>query len=233
MDILQTPAVPSTDSAICSDCGAPLVSDQRYCLACGAPVSPVRLAFLDVLQAEHAPAERGAFASATGYVQLEEQGPGGWLRRYSGLLSLLTVLLLTMLIGLLVGHWLTQKAAPTNQVLTVKGLSLPASSPATGAAPEATTSPGSTSKEATSKAAGSASKAASVSASKASQGAGEGSAKRSEAAEAKEVKEAEAKPLPKPAKANPNTLKALSKKTGKSYEQELNKLDNGDQPIEG
>src|ERR1700722_17258456 len=42
--------VPSEQSAAtCANCGAALVADQRYCLTCGQPCSPVRLAFLDVL----------------------------------------------------------------------------------------------------------------------------------------------------------------------------------------
>ena len=44
----------------CADCGAPLVADQRYCLSCGQPASPVRLAFLDVLQGQ--PGTVGALA---------------------------------------------------------------------------------------------------------------------------------------------------------------------------
>ena len=51
--------VPS-ESANCSNCSAPLVADQRYCLSCGQPCSPVRLAFLDVLQTEHQPQAAGA-----------------------------------------------------------------------------------------------------------------------------------------------------------------------------
>ncbi|MGD0455811.1 MAG: zinc-ribbon domain-containing protein, partial [Solirubrobacteraceae bacterium] len=57
--------VPSGQSeTTCEHCGAPLLADQRYCLACGQPCSPVRLAFLDVLQGEQS---RGALP-----------GPGGW-----------------------------------------------------------------------------------------------------------------------------------------------------------
>ena len=46
------PVPTEQDGATCANCGAALVADQRYCLSCGHPTSPVRLAFLDVLQAE-------------------------------------------------------------------------------------------------------------------------------------------------------------------------------------
>ena len=44
--------VPSENNA-CAHCGSPLVADQRYCLSCGQPASPVRLAFLGVLRARN------------------------------------------------------------------------------------------------------------------------------------------------------------------------------------
>ena len=48
--------VPSEqDRASCRTARAVLAPDQRYCLACGQPVSPVRLAFLDVLQSDSQP----------------------------------------------------------------------------------------------------------------------------------------------------------------------------------
>ena len=50
-------------------------------------------------------------------------GPYAWLRRYSGLFGLLSVLLLAIVAGLLVGHWVTQSKAPSQQVLRVEGLS--------------------------------------------------------------------------------------------------------------
>lgn len=148
----------------------------------------------------------------------------GWLGRYSGVLGLLTVLLIAVLIGLLIGHWLTQKQAPSHQVITVKGLST-----STGAASNATSGtsvPAATSTQAGTSKAKAASPTA-ASAKKAPQ------AKSSEASEVKEVKEAETKALPKPVKADPKTLQKLSKKTGKDYEREINKLVTGDQPIEG
>ena len=48
---IQTPSEEGAP-AKCANCGSSLVADQRYCLTCGQPCSPTRLAFLDVLQAE-------------------------------------------------------------------------------------------------------------------------------------------------------------------------------------
>ena len=54
MNVFPIQAPPSEEGgqAKCPNCGAAIVADQRYCLTCGRPCSPVRLAFLDVLQAE-------------------------------------------------------------------------------------------------------------------------------------------------------------------------------------
>ncbi len=123
MDVLPSPpaALPAA-AATCAGCGAPLEADQRYCLACGRPCSPVRLAFLDVLQSEHAvPTAVLSAPAGTGYAPpAEPAGTLAALRRYSGLFGLLGVLLVSLLIGLLVGHWLTGSTAG-KQVLEVKG----------------------------------------------------------------------------------------------------------------
>src|SRR5271154_6940543 len=95
--------VPS-DSATCTNCSAPLVADQRYCLSCGQPCSPVRLAFLDVLQNERQQPQAATpyAASPVAYAQSPQQdGPQDWLRRYAPLFAVLSVLLLAMVIGLL------------------------------------------------------------------------------------------------------------------------------------
>ena len=210
--------VPAEQSgATCASCGAALVADQRYCLTCGQPCSPVRLAFLDVLQPEAgaagAPARpswsaAGIIDSPAGYVPLQP-GAGGWLQRYSGLLSLLSVLVLCLLVGLLVVHWVTQ-GNKTNapQIVKVEGL---ASLPAAAAA---STSPASTTPA-----------ASAPEASKASQ--------KEEAEESKEAAKetkAEKAPPPKPVKVAPAKLKKLSSTTGRQHQQEVNAL--GAQPIE-
>jgi len=196
------------------------VADQRYCLACGQPASPVRLAFLDVLQSEQG---RGSVPGAPGWAPgtidmspvgyapvYPQQGVGGWLRRNSGLFSLLTVLLLCLVVGLLLGHWVTQgKSTPAGpQVVKVEGLSaLPtaAASGTTSAAPSTT-------------------KAASSS-SKSTAKEEEEEAKES----AKETKEEKAPP-PAPTKVSSSTLQKLSTSSGKKHEEEINAL--GSKPIE-
>jgi hypothetical protein len=216
--------VPSEQpSATCANCGAELVADQRYCLSCGQPVSPVRLAFLDVLgadqsQSQHQPgsalAAPPAWAPRGGavevgpwaYAQLPpEQGAGAWLRRYSGLLSLLSVLVLCLLVGLLVGHWVTQGRSTSSgpQVIKVEGL---AAAPTAAATTTPSSSPAV---------------------------AGKANAAREEAEEAKEAAKetkAEKAPPPAPVKVAPSKLRKLSTTTGKKHEEEVNAL--GAQPIE-
>ena len=131
--------VPSEQGgATCANCGAALVADQRYCLSCGQPASPVRLAFLDVLQGD-GPAAGVAPTielGPAGYVPIgDARGANGWLRRNSGLLGLLAVLVLCLIAGLLVGHWASQGGTkvPAKQVVEVKGLSGLAAAPAAAA----------------------------------------------------------------------------------------------------
>lgn len=208
------PSEPS--AATCSGCGAALVADQRYCLTCGAPCSPVRLAFLDVLAGEQAsagtpgaagwPARGTVDLGPVGYAPIyQEPSAGGWLRRYSGLLS---VLLLCLVTGLLVGHWVTQGKASGPQVVKIEGLSGVPAAAATSA--PASTTPTASSTPAVSKA-----------------------TEKEEAEEskeaAKETKAEKAAP-PAPVKVTPSKLKKLSTTTGKQHQEEVNAL--GAQPIE-
>ncbi len=216
VSLMPVPSEPV--AATCTGCGAALVADQRYCLACGQPCSPVRLAFLDVLQErpQGAVPPPPSWATpgtielgASGYVPVLEPGPNGWLRRYSGLLALFAVLLMCLLVGLLVGHWVTQgnSKAPAKQVVEIKGLSgIPgtvAANPAGAAAPAVETPAAS---KATAKEEAEESKEA-----------------------AKETK-AEKAPPPKPVTVTPTKLKKLTKTTGKQHQEEINAL--GAQPIE-
>jgi hypothetical protein len=209
--------VPSEQAGTsCANCSAPLAPDQRYCLACGQPVSPVRLAFLDVLQAEAQPyaASQGPAGSLPStYLPVSESAVGayGWMRRYSGLFGLLSVLLLAIVVGLLIGHWVTQSKTPAQQVLKVEGLSAAAPLGAPAATTASTTAPGAVSKPAASAVPG----------------------KESAKTEAKEVQEAQAiekKPPPKAIKVNSTKLKKLGSTTGKKHQEEVNSL--GAQPIE-
>ena len=212
-------AVPSEhDASTCANCGAELVADQRYCLACGHPVSPVRLAFLDVLNEEGALPGRGLLAPGTiemapfAYGPAAQPGLGGWLRRNTGLLSLLAVLLLCLIAGLLVGHWVTQngKTAPTGpQTLKIEG--------SLGGLATSTTSSTSAGSNTSSKSAAS-----------------QSATKQEEAEEAKEVKEAarvEKAPAPKAVKVPTTQAKKLGSSHGKKHQEEINAL--GNAPIEG
>jgi hypothetical protein len=212
------PVASEQASATCATCGAALVADQRYCLSCGEPASPVRLAFLDVLQGQ--PPTPGVAAptielSPAGYVpvdrsEIAQQGANGWLRRNSGLLGLLAVLVLCLIAGLLVGHWASQGSkTPAKQVVEIKGLSGLAAAPppaAAATAPTSTTSP--TPAQAKSNAKAQAEEAK---------------------AQAKETK-AEKAPPPAPVKVAPAKIKKLTNSSGKQHQEEINSL--GAQPIE-
>jgi hypothetical protein len=149
----------------CASCGAPLGADQRYCLSCGIPRAGTRLPFLDVLHSEAASAGVNGVGTHPPYppqpaallrmpALAADKGfgaatPGGWwdgegglaarLRESTGLFALLGVLLLALLIGLLLGHWVSGgprvAAVPAKQVIEVKGLpAAAAAAPAAGVA---------------------------------------------------------------------------------------------------
>jgi hypothetical protein len=205
--------VPS-ESQTCANCSAPLVADQRYCLSCGHPVSPVRLAFLDVLETERQPQLGAGGATSTmpvAFTPYVEPAAGpAWLRRYAPLLSVLSVLLLALIVGLLVGHWVTQSKAPaTAQVIKVEGLG----GLVTGGA---TTPTSSTSATGTSKSSSTA----------------KSEEEKEEAEAKKEEKEEETKPAkaPEAKKVSSSTLGKLEKSTGKAHEKELNEISHA--PIE-
>jgi hypothetical protein len=196
-----------TDSSTCENCGAALVSDQRYCLSCGQPVAPVRLAFLDVLQSEREPEAAVFAASRVAYAPPLEPAVGPrWVRRYAPLFAVLSVLLLAMIAGLLIGHWVTQNRTPAQQVVKVEGLSAaPAaaagtSTPAAGAAAPAAKSPSAAEK------------------------------KKEQEEEAKEAKAEKSAPLAKPVPVSPAKVQKLTNSTGKQHQEEVNKL--GNAPIE-
>jgi hypothetical protein len=199
--------------ARCPSCSATIAADQRYCLVCGQPVAPASFSFLDVLQPE-APSQASGQASVAplpaGYVSVIEPPAGVYspLRRYSGLFGLLTVLLMSVTVGLLVGHWITQKGTPGQQVIKVEGLAgTPlAAAPGSGTTTGASTTPAPQAR-----------------------GASKEEAK-TEAAEAKEAKAVEKAPPPKPVKVSATKLQKLGNTTGKKHEEEVSKL--GDKPIE-
>jgi len=204
--------VPS-ESATCANCSAPLVADQRYCLSCGQPCSPVRLAFLDVLQSEHQPqlAAGPPGANPVAYTQLQQpSSTPDWLRRYAPLFAVLSVLLMAMIIGLLVGHWVTQSKAPGTQIVKVEGLT--GAAPAASAASTTPTSPTGTT-------AGTESKPSAKA--EAAEVAKEAKAEKVQAAKVEHAT------VVKPTSTK---LKKLGTSTGKKHEEEINAL--GAQPIE-
>lgn len=224
MDVIPLPGSTPPDgvssTATCAGCGAPLASDQRYCLSCGRPSSPVRLAFLDVLQGEYQTngnSFAGGVAGAAAYATAPEpEGTLGALRRYSGLFGLLGVLLAALLIGLLVGHWLTGGSSSGPQVLKVD-----LNAPLAAAAPAAVSTTGAYTGSA------SGSKSSSNTGSTNSHAPSKGEEKADEVKEAKEV--TKVKPLPAAHKAS-STLEKLAHTTGKKHAEEESKL--GTAPIE-
>jgi hypothetical protein len=203
--------VPS-ESSTCPNCSATILPEQRYCLSCGQPASPARLAFLDVLQGEHQqPQVSGSPFGSTPvayppYVDLA--GGSGWLRRNAPLFGLLSVLLLMLIAGLLVGHWVTQSKAPSGpEVVKIEGLA----SAGSAAAPTATTPTSSSPTSAT------------ASKSKSSAKSEEEKEKAEAEAEEKAEEKAPAK-TPPPAKDSAEKVSKLEKTTGKSKEQEVKKI---------
>jgi hypothetical protein len=212
--------VPSEQpDATCANCGAQLVADQRYCLSCGQPVTPVRLAFLDALTPGPPAAPPGAVptqwaspgtieVSPAGYIPVQsQQGASAWLRRNSGLMGLLTVLVLCLLAGLLIGHWVSQSKAPANQIVKIEGLGgLGAVGGSATTTPTTTTStPAGTTKSSSSQEA-------------------------KETAEGEHETKAEKAPPKAPKKVAPEKLKKLTQSKGKKHQEEINAL--GAEPIE-
>jgi hypothetical protein len=122
-----------TDGEPCTGCRAPLTGTQRYCLHCGTRRPQARAEFLDILAAD---AREFGLAPGTGYggspaPPVLPVVPGGgaedWLRARSPFLALGGLLLATLLIGLLIGHWAAASspsaavATPAPQVIRIQG----------------------------------------------------------------------------------------------------------------
>ncbi|HEV7943891.1 MAG TPA: hypothetical protein VGP17_13965 [Solirubrobacteraceae bacterium] len=195
--------------ASCPNCGAAVAADQHYCLNCGRPCSPLRLPFLEVLQSGPPGQQvQGSGYAGNGYLPpLPQSSPGGPLQRYTGLFTLIGVLLLTAVIGLLIGHWAFGSSSGTGngpQVVKIEGLA--GTGTQSGGTAETTTS-------------------ATTSASNGSE------AKSSEHETKQEAKETKEAKLP-PAKKDAAKLKELSKESGKQYSEKFNELANSPAPIE-
>jgi len=213
VSLMAVPSQPQ-DATTCANCGAEVVADQRYCLSCGHPVSPVRLGFLDVLQEQGThPAPQwsssGTFeVTPVGYAAEPHSGLGGWIRHNGPVFGLLAVLLLCLIAGLLLGHWASSGGKSGPAVVKVEGLNLGTAAPSASTAPS-TSAPAKTSGSSTA-----------AKAKKAQDEAAQG---------AKETK-AEKAPPPPPKKVSSKELQKLSTSTGKKHQEELNAK--GAEPIE-
>jgi hypothetical protein len=195
----------------CPSCGAAVAADQQYCLTCGRPCAPLRLPFLEVLAS--APAQRAPSAplASNGYLPpLQSNGSQGPLHRYTGVFALVGVLLLTAVIGLLIGHWASGSASSASgpQVIKLEGLSGTGGAASTSS-PEGTTGTGST-------------------ANGGGKGSGSKASEHETKAEEKETKEAK---LPPPAKQSSSSIQKLSKLSGKQAEEEIKKIGSSPAPI--
>ena len=215
VSLMAVPTQPQ-DGTRCANCGAEVVADQRYCLSCGHPVSPVRLGFLDVLQDQGAhPAPQwvapGTLPASASYPPPPDQGGlGAWMRRNGPAFALLSVLLLCLITGLLLGHWASSGAAkPGPSTIKVEGLGGTALAPAASSTPS-TSTPAKTSAA-----------AAAAKAKKEQQEAAKEAAKETKAEKA---------PPPKAKKVTRNELEKFSHSTGKKHQEELNAK--GAEPIE-
>lgn len=199
--------------ATCPSCGAAVAADQHYCLNCGRPCAPLRLPFMEVLQSGP-PGQRAQGPpgyAGNGYLPpLQQSDGGGPLRRYTGLFTLVGVLLVTAVIGLLIGHWASGSGGSANgpQVIKLEGLSGTAAAPSTSS-PEGSAGTGST-----------------------ANGGGKGSESKSSEHETKEEeKETKEAKLPPPSKQSSKSVQNLSKLSGKQAEEEIKKIGNSPAPI--
>jgi hypothetical protein len=136
-----------TQGEPCASCGAPLASDQRYCLECGARRAQARVAFREILASGGAPPPgQPAPAAAPAH---DGPPPRSGVAFLAGLLCLLAALGVGVLIGNS-GDDKTAATAPPPQVITVGGAAAApaATTPATTSTPAASTSSGSSSSSA-------------------------------------------------------------------------------------
>jgi hypothetical protein len=190
---------PAAGDELCAACGAPLAGDQRYCLECGerrAPMSSVLLGGPPSGDRSQSQAPP-MVPPPPASTAPDSAGRGG---NAVTVIAGVGVLLLAMGVGVLIGR----SSAPKQSAAPAQTISVTQPAAAAGAGAAATTTP--TTPEAASKTGSSASKGATK---KGSAGAAESKAG---------VGSSESHPAP------PTVLKNLSKKKGKSYEQESKNL---------
>ncbi|MCW2995886.1 MAG: hypothetical protein JWQ18_3381 [Conexibacter sp.] len=123
-------------NAPCRGCGAPLATDQRYCLQCGARRAEARLPFLDILARQVPQAPPAATTTTT-------TTAAGWLGRVStnaAAVAGVACLLLALGVGVLIGGLGQDSSASggTPQVISVGGGTAAPAVAASTAAPAAT-----------------------------------------------------------------------------------------------
>lgn len=138
------PVLYGADGVPCAQCGSPLAGDQRYCMVCGTrraeapgPFPPDRS---DTYLVPYGQAPAGPVAAAVPVLAAGTPTLSDQLRRNGAVIGLAGVLLLSMLIGVLLGHWAGEDdataQAPPPQVISIGGA---AAAPASPSAPVATT----------------------------------------------------------------------------------------------
>jgi hypothetical protein len=115
------------DRDTCAVCRSPLNPAARYCLQCGERRAGARLEFLDVLDDQPGRARAGGAATTAGSARPAVAAAAAPPSRLDTLRSwpfgLTAVVLLALLIGLLAGHWLSDRTDDTaaTQVIRVEG----------------------------------------------------------------------------------------------------------------
>jgi hypothetical protein len=163
---VSIPPVSARDGEPCPNCRAPLAGDQRYCLQCGRRRGDAPGTSLEALVAASAPGiaqtPGTAIVAGNGHVQLSPAPPqvlqgqlvpagggggylppspptgtAGFIRSNGPFLSLGSLAVGVLIVGLLLGHWTSERGdvvAPTTTKIEITGLTAGAA-----AAPAATT----------------------------------------------------------------------------------------------
>jgi hypothetical protein len=163
MSQVSIPPVSARDGEPCPNCRAPLAGDQRYCLQCGQRRGDAPGTSLEALVAASAPGiaqtpGTAILPAGAGHVQLAPaptqvlqgqlvgagggggylppsppKGTSGFIRSNGPFLSLGSLAVGVLIVGLLLGHWTSERGdvvAPTTTKIEITGLSAGAAAPA-------------------------------------------------------------------------------------------------------
>lgn len=110
-----------TVAEICEQCGAPLASDQRYCLECGRRRGGPRVDYRHYMAGPAQQSEPGTSADAS--LPMPDPEPGTPQRDYAPLAAVggIAVLGLMLLIGVLIGKGNGDSTAATPAPVVIKG----------------------------------------------------------------------------------------------------------------